>query len=100
MPHINRAQIDRVAELARLSLSDDEADRLASELDSFLGYVETLNELDTEGIVPTSHPIPLVTPMRDDIPEPPIDPELAVRNAPETAAGAFVVPKVTDSESR
>lgn len=100
MSHINRAQIDRVAELARLSLSDEEADRLASELDSFLGYVETLNELDTEGIVPTSHPISLLTPMRDDSPEPPIDPELAIQNAPETAGGAFVVPKVIDSESR
>jgi aspartyl-tRNA(Asn)/glutamyl-tRNA(Gln) amidotransferase subunit C len=100
MPHINRTQIDRVAELARLSLCDDEADRLADELDAFLGYVETLNELDTQGIVPTSHPIPLVTPMRDDTPEPPIDPELAVRNAPQTAASAFVVPKVIDSESQ
>lgn len=100
MSHINRTQIDRVAELARLSLSDDEADRLSNELDSFLGYVETLNELDTAGIVPTSHPIPLATPMRDDLPEPPMDPELAVRNAPETAASAFVVPKVIDSESQ
>ncbi len=100
MPHINRSQIDRVAELARLSLSDEEADQLASELDAFLGYVETLNELDTEGIVPTSHPIPLPTPMRDDLAESPIDPELAVRNAPETSASAFVVPRVIDSESQ
>ncbi len=99
MSHINRSQIDRVAELARLSLSDEEADRLSIELDSFLGYVETLNELNTEGIVPTSHPIPLSTPMRDDLPEPPIDPELAIRNAPESAGSAFVVPKVIDSES-
>ena len=99
MPHINRMQIDRVAELARLSLSDAEADQLANELDAFLGYVETLNELDTEGIVPTSHPIPLATPMRDDSPERPMQPELAVGNAPETAASAFVVPKVIDSES-
>jgi aspartyl-tRNA(Asn)/glutamyl-tRNA(Gln) amidotransferase subunit C len=100
MSHINRTQIDRVAELARLLLSDEEADQLASELDSFLGYVETLNELDTESIIPTSHPIPLLTPMRDDFPEPPIDPELAVHNAPEAAASAFVVPKVIDSESQ
>ena len=99
MVHFNRAQIDRVAELARLSLEDAEADRLASEIDSFLGYVETLNELDTEGIVPTSQPIPLPTPMRDDSPEPTMDPELAVHNAPEAAGSAFVVPKVIDSES-
>jgi len=99
MSHINRSQVDRVAELARISLSEQEADQLAVELDSFLGYVETLNELDTEGIVPTSHPIALSTPMRDDVPEPPIDPEHAVDNAPESAGSAFVVPKVIDSES-
>lgn len=99
MAHINRAQVDRVAVLARLSLSDDEADRLAGELDSFLGYVETLEELDTSEIVPTSHPIPLATPMRDDVAEPAIDPEVAVSNAPEAAASAFVVPRVIDSES-
>jgi aspartyl-tRNA(Asn)/glutamyl-tRNA(Gln) amidotransferase subunit C len=99
MAHINRAQVDRVAVLARLSLSDDEADRLAAELDAFLGYVETLQELDTSEIVPTSHPIPLLTPMRPDAAEDPIDPRLAVENAPEAAASAFVVPRVIDSES-
>ena len=99
MAHINRAQVDRVAVLARLSLSDEEADRLAAELDSFLGYVETLQELDTSGIVPTSQPIPLPTPMRADAAEPAIDPDVAVGNAPEAADSAFVVPRVIDSES-
>ncbi len=99
MAHINRTDVERVASLARLSLSDEEAERLAAELDSFLGYIETLRELDTSGIEPTSHPIPLPTPVREDLAEPPIDPMLAVANAPESTETAFRVPKVIDSET-
>ena len=99
MAHINRAQVEKVAALARLSLADDEADRLALELDSILGYVETLRELDTSQIVPTSRPIPLPTPMRDDVSQPGMDPELAVANAPEASDTAFAVPRVIDSEA-
>ena len=75
MAHINRIDVERVASLARLSLSDEEAERLAAELDSFLGYIETLRELDTSGIEPTSHPIPLPTPVREDLAEAPLDPD-------------------------
>jgi aspartyl-tRNA(Asn)/glutamyl-tRNA(Gln) amidotransferase subunit C len=99
MARIDRVEVERVAALARLSLSDDEAERLAVELDSFLGYIETLRELDTSEIEPTSHPIPLPTPMREDLAEAPLDAELAVSNAPESAETAFLVPKVIDSET-
>ena len=54
--------------------------------------------LDTEGIEPTAHAIPLDTPLRPDHAAPGIDPELAVANAPEAIAGAFVVPKVIEGE--
>ncbi len=67
MARITRVEVERVAALARLSLSDEEAERFAAELDSFLGYIETLRELDTSEIEPTSHPIPLPTPMREDL---------------------------------
>jgi aspartyl-tRNA(Asn)/glutamyl-tRNA(Gln) amidotransferase subunit C len=99
MARIDRDDVERVASLARLSVSDEEADRLVADFDSFLGYVETLRELDTSGIEPTSHPIPLPTPMREDRPEAPIDAELALANAPEAADSAFLVPKVIDSET-
>ncbi len=99
MARISRDELEHVAALARLTLSDAEADRLGAELDSILGYVETLRQLDTSKVVPTSHPIPLPTPTRDDIPEPGIDPDHAVANAPEVAKFAFVVPRVIDSES-
>ncbi len=99
MARINRAEVERVALLARLSLSDEEADRLAREFDSFLGYIETLKEVDTTGIAPTAHPISLSTPTRLDRPTAAMDAELAVANAPETAASGFLVPKVIDTEA-
>jgi aspartyl-tRNA(Asn)/glutamyl-tRNA(Gln) amidotransferase subunit C len=99
MARINRAEVERVASLARLSLSDEEADRLAQEFDSFLGYIDTLQEIDTRGVVPTAHPISLPTPTRPDRPAAAMDAELAVANAPEAAASAFLVPKVIDAEA-
>ena len=99
MARIDRAEVERVAFLARLSLSDEEADRLAREFESFLGYIETLQEIDTAGVVPTAHPISLPTPIRPDRPAAAMDPALVVANAPETAASAFLVPKVIDTEA-
>jgi len=99
MARINRAEVERVALLARLSLSDEEADRLAREFDSFLGYVDTLQEIDTAGIVPTAHSISLPTPTRSDRPAAAMDAELVVANAPEAAASAFLVPRVIDTEA-
>jgi aspartyl-tRNA(Asn)/glutamyl-tRNA(Gln) amidotransferase subunit C len=99
MARINRAEVERVALLARLSLSDEEADRLVREFESFLGYIDTLQEIDTAGVVPTAHPISLPTPTRPDRPVAPMDAELAVANAPEAAASGFLVPKVIDTEA-
>jgi aspartyl-tRNA(Asn)/glutamyl-tRNA(Gln) amidotransferase subunit C len=98
MARINRAEVERVALLARLSLSDEEVDRLVREFDSFLGYIDTLQEIDTGEIVPTAHPIVLPTPTRADRPAEPMDPKLVVANAPESAQSAFLVPKVIGSE--
>ena len=94
----SRAEVERIAALARLSVTDLEADRLASELEAILAYAEQLAGLDTSGVLPTSHPIELPTPLRDDLPEAPLDPELALANAPEREGTAFVVPKVIEGE--
>jgi len=93
-----RSDVERIASLARLSVTDAEAERLASELEAILAHVEQLSGLDTSEVEPTSHPIELATPMRDDLPEPPLDPELALANAPEREGSAFVVPKVIEGE--
>ena len=93
-----RADVERIADLARLSVTDAEAERLASELEAVLVYAEQLAGLDTRDVPPTSHPIELATPLREDVPEPPLDPELALANAPEREVFAFVVPKVIGDE--
>ena len=98
MAHITREKVERIAVLARLALSDGEVERAATELEAILGYVEILEAVDTEGVEPTSHVLPLPTPTRDDRVVASIDPELAVANAPELAGTAFVVPKVIEDE--
>jgi aspartyl-tRNA(Asn)/glutamyl-tRNA(Gln) amidotransferase subunit C len=98
MARISRKDVEHVVALARLSLSGEELDRMASELDGILGYVETLEAVDTEGVPPTAHVIPLSTPMREDAAVQPLDPERAVANAPERAGSAFVVPQVIGGE--
>ncbi len=94
----NRTDVERIAALARLSVTDAEADRLASELEAILAYAEQLAGLDTSDVEPTSHPIELPTPLREDEPEPALAPELALANAPEHEGSAFVVPKVIEGE--
>lgn len=98
MPRITRAEVERVVALARLTLDPDELDRMERDLGAILEYVDTLGRVDTEGVEPTSHVLPLATPLRDDAPEPPLAPELAVANAPEAQGTAFVVPKVIAGE--
>jgi len=98
MPGFTREEVDRVALLARLQLSDAEAEAIAYDLGEFLGHVKALQELDTTGVEPTYHAIPLPTPTRPDRPGECLDPELALSNAPEREGSAFVVPKVIASD--
>lgn len=94
MPRITRAEVERIAWLARLELSGDEAERMTLDLDQLLDYVALLGEVDTEGVEPTAHAIPLPTPLREDRAEPALDPERALAGAPEREGSAFVVPVV------
>ena len=98
MSRITRADIERTAALARLDLSESEIDSLTRDLDQILGHVDQLSTLDTSGIEPTAHAIPLPTPTREDVSTPPLDPELALQNAPLREGSAFVVPKVLGGE--
>lgn len=98
MARIAREDVDHVAALARLSLSDEEAERMTSELDTILEYAQLLQEVDTSGVERTSHAIPLPTPTREDTAAPAIDPEAALANAPERKDDAFVVPRVIGDE--
>jgi aspartyl-tRNA(Asn)/glutamyl-tRNA(Gln) amidotransferase subunit C len=89
---IDREQVLHVAKLARLRLTDDEVERMAGELSKILEYVETMNELDLEGVEPTSHVVDLTNVLREDVPRPSLDRETALEQAPDAAEGGFRVP--------
>ncbi len=88
--------VNYVAHLARLSLSSEEAEKLGSQLGQVLGYIEKLREVDISGIAPTAHAFPLVNVSRPDVVQPSMDHEEALRNAPATANGLFMVPKIVE----
>lgn len=89
---IDREQVLHVARLARLQLSEQEVDRMAGEMSTILGHVETMNELDLEGVEPTSHVVELQNVLREDVPRDCLPRERALEQAPDTADGGFRVP--------
>jgi aspartyl-tRNA(Asn)/glutamyl-tRNA(Gln) amidotransferase subunit C len=93
---ITRAEVAHVARLARLGLSDDEMDRLASELDHILDAMQELRQLDTSAIPPTAQVIPLRNVMRDDTPRAAFPAEDILKNAPVSHDGQFMVPPVLE----
>jgi aspartyl-tRNA(Asn)/glutamyl-tRNA(Gln) amidotransferase subunit C len=99
MSRISRAEVERVAHLARLRLEPAEAEAMTLQLEAILDYVAQLEAVDTEGVPATSHVIPLATPLRDDVPGALLAPEQAVANAPAPRGTAFTVPRVLDDEA-
>lgn len=99
MSVIGPSDVAYVATLARLSFSQEEAAAMARDLEQIMGHVRALDALDTEGVPPTAHAFELATPLRADRPAAPLDPELAVANAPERQGTAFLVPKVLEEGS-
>ena len=89
-------QVARVAFLARLELSETETLRLTTDLNGILGQFERLQELDTNGIPPTSHSLPLQNVFRDDEIRPSLSREAATANAPEKRDGNFIVPQIME----
>jgi len=89
---IDRDQVLHVARLARLRLSEEEIDRMAGELSKILGYVEQMNELDLEGVEPTSHVVELQNVLREDVPREGLPRERVLEQAPDVAGGGFRVP--------
>jgi aspartyl-tRNA(Asn)/glutamyl-tRNA(Gln) amidotransferase subunit C len=89
---LDRAQVLHVARLARLELSDEEVERMATELSHVLDHIERIRELDLEGVPPTSHVIDVTNALRDDEPEPCLPVEVALQSAPERVGDGFGVP--------
>lgn len=93
---ITREQVEHVAGLARLTLDAAEMDVMTEQMDAILSYVDKLNELQTNGIEPTSHAVPMENAFRDDRQTPSIGVDNALANAPAAAEGCFQVPKVIE----
>jgi aspartyl-tRNA(Asn)/glutamyl-tRNA(Gln) amidotransferase subunit C len=89
---IDRAQVLHVARLARLELTDEEVERFSGELSKVLDHIETIEELDLDGVEPTSHVIDLVNALRPDEPEPSLPVEKALEQAPDPSEAGFRVP--------
>jgi aspartyl-tRNA(Asn)/glutamyl-tRNA(Gln) amidotransferase subunit C len=89
---IDREQVLHVGKLARLKLSDEEVERMASELSGILEHVEHISELDLDGVEPTSHVIALENVLRPDEPRPSWDRDEVLERAPDPASGSFRVP--------
>lgn len=88
--------IDKVAKLARLDLSDEEKQTYAAQLGQVLEHMEKLNALDLDDVEPTAHSFPLSNVLDEDEPQPGFTPEEALRNAPAARENQVVVPKVVE----
>lgn len=93
---ITREEVLHVARLARLSLSEAEADRLREQLVDILSYIRQLDALDTKDVVPTSHAVEMGTPFRDDAVRPFGDKEAILANAPDREGDFFRVPRIIE----
>lgn len=98
---LTEKDVQYVAELAHLELSEEEVGRFLPQLDSILQYVDKLNQLDTTRVDPmaqVTHPASQNSSLRSDQPRITFDQEVALANAPERAEGCFKVPRVIERE--
>jgi aspartyl-tRNA(Asn)/glutamyl-tRNA(Gln) amidotransferase subunit C len=95
---LSRAQVEHVADLAQLALSEAEKELFREQLSSILEYAERLQELDTDAIPPTAAVLPLENVMREDQVQPSLPQADVLANAPAVEEGCFQVPVVLESE--
>ncbi|MEC0370821.1 Asp-tRNA(Asn)/Glu-tRNA(Gln) amidotransferase subunit GatC [Paenibacillus chibensis] len=93
---ITNQDVQHVAKLARLNLSAEEEQMFTEQLNAILQYAEKLNELDTDGIEPTTHVLPVSNVMREDVERESLPIEKVMANAPEEEDGQFKVPAVLE----
>jgi aspartyl-tRNA(Asn)/glutamyl-tRNA(Gln) amidotransferase subunit C len=96
MKEIGIEDVEHVAMLARLDLTDDEKRAMTAQLGEILRYVNTLNELDTESVEPTAHILPVRNVLRDDALRPSLDLHAVLKNAPKRTGDLFQVPRVVE----
>jgi aspartyl-tRNA(Asn)/glutamyl-tRNA(Gln) amidotransferase subunit C len=95
---ITRADVEHLARLSRLALSDEELDRMASQLDVIVGAVARVGEVAADDIPPTSHAVPLTNVFRPDEVRPSLPRDEVLAAAPAAEQGRFRVPRILDEE--
>jgi aspartyl-tRNA(Asn)/glutamyl-tRNA(Gln) amidotransferase subunit C len=94
MSRIRPEEVREIAVLARLELSEQEIERMTTDLDAILGYVDALKELDTTAVEPMTHAVPFDCPLRPDVVGVSLPVEEALQNAPRREASFFQVPRI------
>ncbi|GEN46199.1 aspartyl-tRNA(Asn)/glutamyl-tRNA(Gln) amidotransferase subunit C [Alkalibacillus filiformis] len=97
MSKISKDQVKHVANLARLSITEQEAEKYSEQLSAIIDFSELLNELDTSNVEPTTHVLEMKNIVRKDEPKEWISKEDALKNAPDQKDGQFRVPSILDS---
>jgi aspartyl-tRNA(Asn)/glutamyl-tRNA(Gln) amidotransferase subunit C len=98
VPAISRSDVAHLARLARISMTDDELDAMAGQLDVILGAVGRVGEVAADDIPPTSHAVPLTNVLRSDTPAPSLSAAEALAAAPAAEDGRFRVPRILDEQ--
>jgi aspartyl-tRNA(Asn)/glutamyl-tRNA(Gln) amidotransferase subunit C len=93
---LDRAEVEKIAHLARLALDEDQAAGLATELSRILELVDQMSTADTEGVLPMAHPLEMSQRLRPDEATEPDQRELFQTIAPQTEAGLYLVPRVVE----
>ncbi|WP_273127840.1 Asp-tRNA(Asn)/Glu-tRNA(Gln) amidotransferase subunit GatC [Metabacillus sp. HB246100] len=96
MSRISTDQVKHVANLARLAITEEEAELFSTQLDSIISFAEQLNEVDTENVKPTTHVLEMKNIMREDEPKKGLDNEEVLKNAPDQEDGYFRVPSILE----
>ncbi len=93
---ITKEEVLHVASLARLKFSESDAEKLTENMASIIEFADMLGELDTEGVVPTAHAIPMQNAFREDEIKPSFERHEILKNAPDFDEEGFIVPKVVE----
>src|SRR3954470_8656163 len=96
MSRITMDEVKHVANLARLAITEEEAEKFTNQLDAIISFAEQLNELDTDHVEPTSHVLDIKNVMREDIAKPGLPVEEVLKNAPDHENGQIRVPSIIE----
>ncbi|MEH7122533.1 MULTISPECIES: Asp-tRNA(Asn)/Glu-tRNA(Gln) amidotransferase subunit GatC [unclassified Bacillus (in: firmicutes)] len=96
MSKISTEQVKRVANLARLAITEEEAEMFSKQLGSMITFAEQLNELDTDNVEPTSHVLDMKNVMREDVPQEGLPQSEVLKNAPDHQDGQVKVPSIIE----